>query len=121
MGYCKFLKILTHHPVLTHGRVLTYKKVIKGIVFKEMLHKTILRLRCAIRPMQLRTLAKLSVNLKENAENRMQAWQIHSYNGLGDLKLSNVRLPLIRNPSDVLVKVEAASINSLDVAMTGTS
>ncbi|KAL0126682.1 hypothetical protein PUN28_005213 [Cardiocondyla obscurior] len=48
----------------------------------------------------------------------MQAWQIHSYNGLKDLRLSNVRTPVITNPTDVLVKIEAASVNPIDVAMT---
>ncbi|KMQ96511.1 reticulon-4-interacting protein mitochondrial-like protein [Lasius niger] len=48
----------------------------------------------------------------------MQAWQIHSYNGLEDLRLSNVRMPVIMQPTDVLVKVEAASVNPIDVAMT---
>jgi len=58
--------------------------------------------------------------LKENSDDRMQAWQIHSYNGLDDLRLSNVRMPMITNPTDVLVKIEAASVNPIDVAMTGT-
>lgn len=48
----------------------------------------------------------------------MQSWQIHSYNGLEDLKLSNIRIPMITNPNDVLVKIEAASVNPIDVAMT---
>jgi len=51
----------------------------------------------------------------------MQAWQIHSYNGLEDLRLSNVTMPVIMQPTDVLVKVEAASVNPIDVAMTSMS
>ncbi|KAL6429070.1 hypothetical protein ACFW04_008099 [Cataglyphis niger] len=82
-----------------------------------MLQKTILRLKCIVRSMQLRSLTKLSVNLEEKS-NKMQAWQIHSYNGLEDLRLSNVRIPVIMQPTDVLVKVEAASVNPIDVAMT---
>lgn len=54
----------------------------------------------------------------EEKSNKMQAWQIHSYNGLEDLRLSNVRMPVIMQPTDVLVKVEAASVNPIDVAMT---
>lgn len=82
-----------------------------------MLQKTILRLKCIARSMRLRSLTKLSINLEEKP-NKMQAWQIHSYNGLEDLKLSNIRIPVIMQPTDVLVKIEAASINPVDVAMT---
>lgn len=82
-----------------------------------MLQKIILRLKCIAQSAQFRSLAKLSINLKEKS-NKMQAWQIHSYNGLGDLRLSNVRMPVIMQPTDVLVKVEAASVNPIDVAMT---
>jgi len=85
-----------------------------------MLQRTILRLKCIVQTAQLRSLSKLSANLKENLDDRMQAWQIHSYNGLDDLRLSNVRMPMITNPTDVLVKIEAASVNPIDVAMTGT-
>ncbi|XP_012232212.1 reticulon-4-interacting protein 1, mitochondrial [Linepithema humile] len=79
-----------------------------------MMQKTILRLKCTVRLKQ-RFLSTMS---KENTDDKMQAWQIHSYNGLNDLKLSNVRIPVITNPTDVLVKVEAASVNPIDVAMT---
>lgn len=48
----------------------------------------------------------------------MQAWQIHSYNGLDELRLIKVRMPVLRSPTDVLVKVEAASVNPIDIAMT---
>ncbi|XP_012054771.1 PREDICTED: reticulon-4-interacting protein 1, mitochondrial [Atta cephalotes] len=78
-----------------------------------MLQK-ILRLKCIVQMMHLRS---LSTNLKENLD-KMQAWQIHSYNGLEDLRLSNVRMPMITNPTDVLVKIEATSVNPIDVAMT---
>ncbi|KAG5346359.1 RT4I1 protein, partial [Acromyrmex charruanus] len=82
-----------------------------------MLQKAILRLKCTVQTVHLRSLSKLSTNLKENLD-KMQAWQIHSYNGLEDLRLSNVRIPVITNPTDVLVKIEAASVNPIDVAMT---
>jgi len=84
-----------------------------------MLQKTILRLRCTVRTAHLRSLSKLSVDPKENPGDRMQAWQIHSYNGLEDLRLSNVRMPVLTNPTDVLVKIEAASVNPIDIAMSG--
>lgn len=85
-----------------------------------MLQKTFLRLRCIARSTQFRSLTKLSVDLGEKP-NKMQAWQIHSYNGLEDLRLSNVTMPVIMQPTDVLVKVEAASVNPIDVAMTSMS
>lgn len=82
-----------------------------------MLQKTFMKLRCIARSTQFRSLTNLSVNLEEKS-NKMQAWQIHSYNGLEDLRLSNVTMPVIMQPTDVLVKVEAASVNPIDVAMT---
>lgn len=85
-----------------------------------MLQKTILRLKHVARATQLRSLTKLSADLKENPEDRMQAWQVHSYNGVNDLRLCNVKVPLITRPTDVLVKVEAASVNPIDIAMTST-
>ncbi|XP_018352213.1 PREDICTED: reticulon-4-interacting protein 1, mitochondrial [Trachymyrmex septentrionalis] len=79
-----------------------------------MLQKAILRLKCTVQTEHLRS---LSTNLKENLD-RMQAWQIHSYNGLENLRLCNIRMPVITKPTDVLVKIEAASVNPIDVAMT---
>ncbi|KZC06101.1 Reticulon-4-interacting protein 1, mitochondrial [Dufourea novaeangliae] len=49
----------------------------------------------------------------------MQAWQIHSYGGLEELKLSTVRIPVIARPTDILVRIEASSVNSIDIAMMG--
>jgi len=84
----------------------------------KMLRRMIPRLNCVVQMTQLRSLTKLSTSLQEVSDDKMQAWQIHSYNGLSDLKLSNVRIPVLRQPTDVLVKVEAASVNSIDIAMT---
>ncbi|CAK9817971.1 Reticulon-4-interacting protein 1 homolog, mitochondrial [Anthophora quadrimaculata] len=67
---------------------------------------------------QLRFLSNLSVKHKENVEDKMQAWQIHSYGGLDELKLSSVRIPVIARPTDILVKIEASSVNPIDIAMT---
>nr|CAH0099676.1 unnamed protein product [Daphnia galeata] len=48
----------------------------------------------------------------------MSAWQICGYNGFESLKLVNtVEMPPLLQPNDVLVKVKAASVNSLDVMM----
>ncbi|XP_046445882.1 reticulon-4-interacting protein 1, mitochondrial-like [Daphnia pulex] len=51
--------------------------------------------------------------------NTMSAWQICGYSGLESLKLINtVEVPPLSRPNDVLVKVNAASVNALDVMMT---
>lgn len=50
----------------------------------------------------------------------MQAWQIFEYGGIDKLQLNTVaQLPTIRRPTDILVKVHAASVNPLDVRMLG--
>lgn len=49
----------------------------------------------------------------------MRTWQIHNYGGPSELQLStSVRIPLLTGPEEVLVKVHAASVNPLDLAMT---
>lgn len=73
----------------------------------------------AIRFCQLRHLSQLAARHKENADERMQAWQIHSYGSLDELKLSDVKVPVLSRPSDILIKVDAASVNPIDVAMIG--
>ncbi|XP_011865975.1 PREDICTED: reticulon-4-interacting protein 1, mitochondrial [Vollenhovia emeryi] len=83
-----------------------------------MLRRAIPGLGRAVRTAHPRSLSKLSVDPRENPGDRMQAWQIHSYKGLDDLRLSSVRMPVITSPTDVLVKIEAASVNPIDVAMT---
>ncbi|KRT78248.1 hypothetical protein AMK59_6681, partial [Oryctes borbonicus] len=50
---------------------------------------------------------------------RMEAWQIHSYGDLSELQLTPARIPIIQNPSDVLVQVESASINPVDKMIIG--
>lgn len=48
----------------------------------------------------------------------MKAWQIHQYGELKDLVFDDsVRVPHIREPSDVLVEIHAASVNVIDVRM----
>lgn len=67
--------------------------------------------------------AAASENLKESPTRlplTMSAWQIKAYNGISSLELvDNLDLPPITKPNDVLVEVRAASINTLDVMMTG--
>jgi hypothetical protein len=48
------------------------------------------------------------------------AWQIRDYNGVEGLDLvENVEIPPLTSPCDVLVEVKAASVNKLDVWMSG--
>lgn len=68
--------------------------------------------------LQTRSLSQLSTKYKENNDEKMQAWQIHSYGGLDDLKLSDVRIPIIKRPNDVLIKVQATSVNPIDLAIS---
>ncbi|CAL8090621.1 unnamed protein product [Orchesella dallaii] len=52
-------------------------------------------------------------------EETMKSWQIHSYGGPSELQLTtSSRIPLINKPDEVLVKVHAASVNPIDLAMT---
>ena len=49
----------------------------------------------------------------------MRGWELHSYGGPSDLQLtSGLKVPLLKNPKDVLVKVMASSVNPIDVAMS---
>ena len=51
----------------------------------------------------------------------MSAWKLHDYKGISSLKLvENLPIPSIKKAKDVLVEVRAASLNNLDVVMTGT-
>ena len=52
---------------------------------------------------------------------KMSSWQIHAYGDLSELQYSpQMRIPHITQPNQVLVKVDAASVNPIDVAMIGT-
>lgn len=61
---------------------------------------------------------KLSKFPQYSTATKMKAWQIHSYGDIQDLQLTNARIPLIENPKDLLIKVNAASVNPIDVIMT---
>jgi hypothetical protein len=57
---------------------------------------------------------------KECKASKMLAWQIHGYGGLEELKLSeSARIPHIKGPNDVLIRIAATSINPIDLAMMG--
>lgn len=50
----------------------------------------------------------------------MKAWQIRRYGGNEELTWSeSVRVPRILHPDDILVSVNAASLNMLDIRMRG--
>lgn len=65
----------------------------------------------------LRAAAQLAVESRAAA--RMRAWRVHTYGGLSELRLEDARVPPLRAPDDVLVRVNAASINPIDVNMIG--
>lgn len=50
--------------------------------------------------------------------NKMCGWQIHSYGSLDEVEHSdNLKIPILTSPNQLLVKVTAASVNPIDVAM----
>ena len=83
-------------------------------LFKKLISKTKIRTFSS----QVKTKYRSDVDLPST----MSAWKLNSdYNGVNSLELVyGLDLPAITNPNDILVKVNAASINSLDVMMTGT-
>ncbi|CAF4864217.1 unnamed protein product [Pieris macdunnoughi] len=48
---------------------------------------------------------------------RMAAWRAHAYGGVGELRLESARVPPLRSADDLLVRVTAASLNPIDLAM----
>ncbi|KAK4310175.1 hypothetical protein Pmani_018238 [Petrolisthes manimaculis] len=55
----------------------------------------------------------------EDKRLRMRAWQLNGYDGVEGLSLEMARIPPILRPSDVLVKVHAASVNPIDTVLIG--
>ena len=50
----------------------------------------------------------------------MRAWHLYSFGGPEKLQMSQtVRVPYLTKPTDVLVQVQAASVNPLDCDMCG--
>ncbi|XP_037294690.1 reticulon-4-interacting protein 1, mitochondrial [Manduca sexta] len=52
------------------------------------------------------------------AGGRMRAWRVHGYEP-AEPRLEEARVPALRAPDELLVRVHAASVNPLDVAMLG--
>ena len=49
----------------------------------------------------------------------MKGWYLESFSGIGALNLRHdLKIPILTTPNDILVKVEASSVNPLDVMMT---
>lgn len=50
----------------------------------------------------------------------MNGWEIHEYGGINSLQFNdNIKLPLIRSHTDVLIEVYTTAVNPLDQLMTG--
>lgn len=48
---------------------------------------------------------------------KMKAWQAHNFAGIDGVVLEEIRVPQLKSSNEVLVKIHAASVNPLDVAM----
>ena len=48
----------------------------------------------------------------------MKAWQLADFQGVENIKMGDMRVPTLNSPTDVLIKVDAASLNPLDVMMS---
>lgn len=50
----------------------------------------------------------------------MKGWEIREYGGINSLQFNdNIKLPLIRSHTDVLIEVYTTAVNPLDQLMTG--
>lgn len=59
-----------------------------------------------------------SCSRKLRPVSKMSGWQIHSYGALDEIQYSDsLKMPVLRSPNQVLVKVTASSVNPIDVAM----
>ncbi|KAH0540056.1 reticulon-4-interacting protein 1, mitochondrial-like [Cotesia glomerata] len=67
----------------------------------------------------IQNVSNLSINIIKRNKSRIQAWQIHAYGNLDEINLSTIRMPIISKPSEVIVKVEASSVNPIDISMIG--
>lgn len=51
----------------------------------------------------------------------MKAWQIERYGTTAEMNYTTTRIPVLRSPDDILIKVHAASVNPIDTRMLGVS
>ena len=49
---------------------------------------------------------------------KMKAWHLNDFNGVENIQMGDLRVPTINSPQDVLIKVNAASLNPLDIRMS---
>lgn len=66
----------------------------------------------------LRRLCYSVAKPKENVH-RMKAWQVHSFGE--NLQCCAIRTPIINQSTELLIQIEAASVNPIDVAMQSNS
>lgn len=61
-----------------------------------------------------------NVNPNGNVHHKMCGWQIHAYGDPAEeLQYSdNIKMPTIKDPDHILVKIEASSVNPIDVLMS---
>ncbi|EFA04391.1 reticulon-4-interacting protein 1, mitochondrial [Tribolium castaneum] len=60
-----------------------------------------------------------AVRVKLREQNKANAWQVHSYGDISELQFGKIRIPQIRHSDEVLINVEAASLNPIDNLMLG--
>lgn len=55
---------------------------------------------------------------RERSHQKMKGWQIHEYGDVDVLQLNkNIKIPVVKDPNEVLIQVESTSLNPIDVAM----
>ena len=64
-----------------------------------------------------RHFCQLAPKLKD--AQKMLAWSKHAYGDVNELQLGQSRIPVIDRPYQVLVAVQAASVNPIDSLMLG--
>ncbi|KAH3736424.1 reticulon-4-interacting protein 1 homolog, mitochondrial-like [Dreissena polymorpha] len=63
---------------------------------------------------------KITTVEKKKPKRRMKAWYIYQYGGNEELTLSEeAKIPEITSPKDLLIEIQAASVNPIDVVMRG--
>lgn len=73
----------------------------------------------APRLIQYRKITTQQIKEKVRKECKIKSWQVHSYGEIEELQESTTRIPQLHDPNEVLINVEAASINPIDVYMLG--
>ena len=66
-----------------------------------------------------RRLSAIATKVKIQEQCRVNAWQVHSYGDINELQRGNIRMPQICEPNQLLINVEAASVNPIDIFMLG--